>query len=147
MQSMSFMDAMAGISDELYAQAMERMADKRNQLLGIPGLHANVKTRMAFEVTLGKGGQANLSVKRYCSGFTLGCTAWVESPLRGALLAGHIYSSDGGGTEFVETLPGEHLRFELKTNLWARTTFTFHVRTTPALPEGTVLKVCMDIQY
>lgn len=147
METLSFTDAMATISDELYAQAMARMADKRSQLLGVPGLHANVRTSMAFEVKLGKGGLANVSVKRYCSGFTLDCTAWIEAPVPGTILAGHIHCSDGGGTEFKDLHPGQRFRFELKTNLWARSTLALHLRTTPALPEGTVLKVCMDIRY
>jgi hypothetical protein len=144
---MSFTEAMAGISDELYAQAMARMADKRFQLLGVPGLHANSRTNMAFEVKLGPGGAANASVKRYCSGFTLDCTAWIESPLAGTLLSGKLQSSDGGGLEFTDIHPGQRLKFELKTNLWARTELSLQLRTTPALPEGTVLKVCMDIRY
>jgi hypothetical protein len=145
--TLSFTEAMAGISDELYAQAMARMSDKRSQLLGVPGLHANARTSMAFEVKLGPGGLANVSVKRYCSGFTLDCNAWFEAPVPGTRIAGHIHSSDGGGTEFKDVEPGKRVRFELKTNLWARTTLTLHLRTTPALPEGTVLKVCMDILY
>jgi hypothetical protein len=147
MTTLSFTDAMAGISDELYAQAMVRMSDKRCQMLGVPGLHANARTSMAFELKLGPGGQANVSVKRYCSGFTWDCSAWIESPIPGTILAGYIHSGDGGGTEFTEATPGQRLRFELKTNLWARTEFSVHLRTTPALPEGTVLKVCMDIRY
>jgi hypothetical protein len=145
--TLSFTEAMAGISDELYAQAMARMSDKRCQLLGVPGLHANARTSMAFEVKLGPGGLANLSVKRYCSGFTLDCNAWIEAPVPGTLISGHIHSSDGGGTEFTELQAGERVRFSLKTNLWARTTLSLHLRTMPALPEGTVLKVCMDINY
>jgi hypothetical protein len=147
METLTFTDALASVSDELYAQAMARMADKRCQLLGVPGLHANARTSMAFEVTLGQGGMANASVKRYCSGFTLDCSAWIESPVPGAVVAGHIQSSDGGGAEFVELQSGQRFRFELKTNLWARTTLSLHLRTTPALPAGTVLKVCMDIRY
>ncbi|WP_224242563.1 hypothetical protein [Hyalangium gracile] len=145
--TMSFTEAIAGVSDELYAQAMARMADKRCQLLGVPGLHANARTSMAFEVKLGPGGVANLSVKRYCSGFTLDCNAWIESPIPGTLLSGHIQSSDGGGTAFVDVHAGQRIRFELKTNLWARTELSLHLRSTPALPAGTVLKVCMDIRY
>jgi len=145
--TLSFTEAMASISDELYAQAMARMSDKRSHLLGVPGLHANARTAMAFEVKLGLGGLANVSVKRYCSGFTLDCNAWIEAPVPGTVLAGHLHSSDGGGLEFTELQPGQRLRFALKTNLWARTTLSLHLRTTPALPEGTVLKVCMDILY
>ncbi|WP_224373022.1 hypothetical protein [Hyalangium versicolor] len=145
--TVSFTEAIANISDELYAQAMARMADKRCQLLGVPGLHANVRTNMAFEVKLGPGGLANLAVKRYCSGFTLDCNAWIECPIPGTLVSGYVQSSDGGGTEFANVTPGQRLRFELKTNLWARTQLSLHLRTTPALPEGTVLKVCMDIRY
>jgi hypothetical protein len=147
MATMSFGEALSGISDVLYAQAMERMADKRTVMLGVPSVHANARAHMAFDVTLEKGGMANISVSRYCAGFDLACTATIQTPEPRTLLSGHIHSSDGGGLEFGEVRPDQPLRFELKTNLWRRTTFTLHLRTTPALPEGTVLKVSMDLHY
>jgi hypothetical protein len=147
MSTMSFRDAMAGFSDVLYARAMENMADRRNQLLGAPGTRANARASMSFDVKLGKGGLANLSVSRYGTGFTLHCNAWIESPDRSTVLAGHIHSSDGGGTEFSRLSPGQRVEFELKTSFWRSTTFTVHLRTTPVLPEGTLLKVHMEIDY
>jgi len=147
MSTMSFRDAMAGFSDVLYARAMEHMADKRNTKMGVSGMRANARAKMSFEVKLGKGGLANISVSRYCTGFTLRCNAWIESPTPFVAVAGHIHSSDGGGRAFGSLYPGQRVQFELKTSFWRSTDFTVHVRTTPALPEGTVLKVHMEIDY
>lgn len=147
MSTMSFRDAMAGFSDVLYARAMEHMADKRNKMLGVPGMRANARAKMSFEVKLGKGGLANLSVSRYCTGFTLHCNASIGSLDPSTVVAGYIHSSDGGGTEFSNLYPGQRVQFDLKTGFWSNTTFTLHLRTTPVLPEGTVLKVHMEIDY
>lgn len=147
MSTMSFRDAMAGFSDVLYARAMEHLADKRNKMVGVPGMRANARAKMSFEVKLGKGGLANVSVSRYCTGFTLQCNAWIESLDPSVVLAGHIHSSDGGGIEFGSLYPGQRVQFDLKTSFWRSTTLAVHLRTTPALPEGTVLKVHMEIDY
>ena len=148
MSTMSFRDAMAGFSDVLYARAMEHMEDKRNKkILGGPGMRANARAKMSFEVKLGKGGLANVSVSRYCTGFTLHCSAWIGSLGPATVVAGHIHSSDGGGKSFSNLHPGQRIEFDLKTGFWGSTTFTLHLRTTPALPEGTVLKVHMEIDY
>jgi hypothetical protein len=138
---------MAGFSDVLYARAMEHMADRRNQLLDVAGRRANATASVSFDVTLGAGGMAEVSVKRYCAGFTLHCTAWVEAPTRATVLSGHIHSSDGGGTEFGKLAAEQRLRFELKTSFWRPTALSVKLRTSPPLPEGTVLKVRMDISY
>ena len=147
METMSFRDAMSGFSDVLYARAMEHMADKRQVLLGAPGARANAHEHMSFDVTLGKGGLANLFVSRYCAGFTLRCSAWVEPMSVPTVLAGYLHSSDGGGIEFKSLAEDQRLKFELKTSFWRPTVLTMHLRTTPALREGTVLKVHMDIDY
>ncbi len=137
---------MAGFSDVLYARAMEHMAERRN-LLGASRMRANAHAKMSFEVKLEKGGLASLTVSRYCTGFTLHCTAWIGLRDPSTVVAGHIHSSDGGGTEFNTLYPGQRIQFELKTGFWRSTAFTLHLRTTPALPEGTVLKVHMEIDY
>ncbi len=147
MATTSFRDAMAGFSDVLYTRAMEHMADRRNQLLGAPALRANARANMSFDMKLGKGGLANVSVSRYCAGFTLRCRAWIEAPGATTMLAGYIHSSDGGGIEFTNLSPEKPFHFELKSTFWHSTTFTIHLRTTPALPEGTDLKVHMEIDY
>lgn len=147
MSTMSFRDAMAGFSDVLYARAMEHMADKSSKMVGVPVRQANARAKMTFEVKLGKGGLANLSVSRYCTGFTLRCTAWIGSLDPSTVVAGHIHSSDGGGKSFSNLYAGQHIQFDLKTGFWSSTAFTVHLRTTPALPEGTVLKVHMEIDY
>jgi hypothetical protein len=147
MSTMSFRDAMAGFSDVLYARAVEHMAEKHNQKLGVPGMRANARAKMSFEVKLEKGGQANLSVSRYCAGFTLHCNAWIDSPTPATVLAGHIHSSDGGGIEFERLFSGQRVQFELMTSFWRTTALAVHLRTTPALPDGTVLTVHMEIDY
>ncbi|WP_224240710.1 hypothetical protein [Hyalangium gracile] len=147
MATMTFREAMAGFSDILYARAMENMADRRNHLLSAPGARANAHSTMMFDVVLEKGGMASVSVSRYCAGFTLRCSAWVTSQNATPVVSGHIFSSDGGGTEFANVPMEQRVQFELKTGFWRSTTFTIHLRTTPALPEGSVLKVFMDIDY
>jgi cold shock CspA family protein len=147
MSTMSFRDAMAGFSDVLYARAMEHMADKSSSLLGAEVRKANARAKVSFEVKLGKGGMANLSVSRYCTGFTLHCNAWIGSLEPGTVVAGHIHSSDGGGKSFSNLHAGQRIQFDLKTGFWSSTMFTLHLRTTPVLPEGTVLKVHMEIDY
>jgi hypothetical protein len=147
MSMMSFRDAMAGFSDVLYAQAMEHMAEKRYQKQGVTRMRANARAKMSFEVKLEKGGQAKLSVNRYCAGFILHCSAWIDSPTQATVLAGHIHSSDGGGIEFEHLRSGQRLQFELMTSFWRTTALAVHLRTTPILPEGTVLKVHMEIDY
>lgn len=148
MATMSFRDAMAGFSDVLYARAMEKMADKRRLLLDLPGsTRANAHSSMTFDVTLDKGGTANLSVGRYFAGYALRTTVWIEAPNAAPVMSGYIHSSDGGGTEFANVRTGRRLQFELNTSFWRATTLSLFLRTTPALPEGTALKVHMDIDY
>ncbi|MBN1207385.1 MAG: hypothetical protein JXB05_21075 [Myxococcaceae bacterium] len=147
MATTTFRDAMAGFSDVLYARAMEHMADRRGQLLGVSGKRANARANMSFDVTLGKGGMANVSVSRYCAGFMLNCAAWIESPTQPTRVSGFIHSSDGGGVELGKLAVGERVKFELKTSFWRPTALSVHLRTTPPLPEGTVLKVRMEIDY
>ncbi|HYH97027.1 hypothetical protein [Hyalangium sp.] len=147
MSTTSFNDAMAGFSDVLYARAMEHMADKRKQLLATPGMRANARQDMSFDVKLEKGGMANISVSRYCAGFTLRCSAWLELSDRVTRVSGYLHSSDGGGIEFEHLRADQRLQFELKTSMWRSTALTVHLRTLPALPEGTVLKVHMEIDY
>jgi hypothetical protein len=147
MATMSFRDAMEGFSEVLYARAMEHVADKRNRKMGVPGMRANARAKISFEVKLGKGGVATLSVGRYCAGFTLHCNAWVDAPTQATVLWGHIHSSEGGGIGFGSLAPGQRVQFELATSFWRSTTLEVHLCTTPALPEGTVLKVHMEIDY
>jgi len=147
MSTISFRDAMAGFSDVLYARAMEQMADKRNNLLSTQDMRANARESMSFDVRLEKGGLASISVNRYCAGFTLRCSAWVELPNTLTWMSGYIHSSDGGGAEFNHLRPGQRLQFELKTSMWRSTALSLHLRTTPVLPEGTVVKVHMEIDY
>lgn len=147
MSTTTFGDAMAGFSDVLYARAMEHMADKHKHLLDAGSMRANARAAMSFEVKLEKGGLANISVKRYCAGFTLRCTTWVELPDKLTWMSGYLHSSDGGGTDFDRLRSEQRVRFELKTSMWRSTELTLHLRTNPALPEGTVVKVHMEIDY
>ena len=147
MSTMSFRDAMAGFSDVLYARAMEHMSDRRNQLLGTPGIRANARASMSFDMKLEKGGLANVSVNRYCAGFTLRCRAWIDLPDSLGRVSGYLHSSDGGGVEFENLHPDQFLQFELKTSMWRSTALSIHLRTMPALPEGTVIQVHMEIDY
>jgi hypothetical protein len=147
MSTMSFRDAMSGFSDVLYARAMEYMADRKNHLLATPGMRAGARANMSFDLTLGKGGLANVSVSRYCAGFTLRCHAWIDVPGVMTRVSGHLHSSDGGGVEFDNLRDQQRLQFELKTSMWRSTTLAIHLRTTPPLPEGTVLKMHMEIDY
>ena len=147
MNTMSFGEAMSGFSDVLYTRAMEHIADRHKPLVGAPGLRANAHSRMTFDVTLGSGGLAEIAVSRYCAGFALDCTAWIETPDPSVKVAGSIRSNDGGGTEFTGLEQQQRLQFELQTSFWRSTTFTVRLSTTPALPEGTVLTVCMEIDY
>jgi len=147
MSTMSFRDAMAGFADVLYARAMEHMADKRNHLLATQGMRANARASMCFDVKLEKSGLANISVSRYCAGFTLRCSAWIELPDRVTWMSGYLHSSDGGGVDFDRLHSGQRVQFELKTSMWRSTALAIHLRTTPALPEGTVVKMHMEIDY
>lgn len=147
MDTVSFGEAMSGFSDVLYARAMQYVGDRHKLLLGAPGLRANDHSKMTFDVTLGAGGLAELAVSRYCAGFALDCTAWIESPIPGVKVSGSIRSNEGGGTEFTGLQREQRLQFELQTNFWRSTTFTVRLSTTPVLPEGTVLRVCMEIDY
>jgi hypothetical protein len=147
MSAMTFRDAMAGFSDVLYARAMERMSDKRNQLLATEGMRANAHAKMSFDVKLEKGGLASLSVSRYCAGFTLRGSAWIELPSSLTWMSGYLHSSDGGGVEFNRLRPEQRLQFELKTSMWRSTALAIHLRTLPALPEGTIVKMHMEIDY
>jgi hypothetical protein len=146
MATMNFGDAMAGFSDVLYARAMEHMSDKR-RLMDAGGMRANARATMSFDVKLERGGLANVTVKRYCAGFTLRCAAWIELPDQLTWMSGYLHSSDGGGVEFDRLRPDERIQFELKTSMWRGTELSIHLRTTPALAEGTVVKVRMEIDY
>jgi hypothetical protein len=90
---------------------------------------------------------AHVEVNKYCAGYALSCEASIESPYEGTVLAGHVHSSEGGGAVFGRFSAGKSLKFELATSFWSSTTFALHLRTTPPLPAGTVLKVRMDIDY
>lgn len=147
MSTMTFSDAMAGFSDVLYARAMEHMSDKHRHILDAGSMRANARATMGFDVKLEQGGMTNVMVKRYCAGFTLRCTAWIELPDKQTLLAGFLHSSDGGGVEFDRLRSEQRIQFELKTSMWRGTELSIHLRTTPALPEGTVVKVRMEIEY
>jgi hypothetical protein len=147
MATTSFGEAMAGFADSLYARAKERMADRRTQLLSGPRARANARARVAFEVKLGPQGAADVSVNKYCAGYALHCTAWLESSHPATVVSGFLRSSDGGGSDFTRLRPEQRLQFRMETGFWRSTTFTVHLQTVPALPEGTVLEVCMDIDY
>ncbi|WP_224373116.1 hypothetical protein [Hyalangium versicolor] len=147
MATMTFGEAMAGFSDVLYTRAKENMADQRQHLLHAPGEQAHARATVTFDVTLGKGGLVSLDVNRYCAGFTLRCSAAFVSQNATPVVSGYIHSSDGGGAEFSHVRMDQRVQFELKTSFWRSTVFGLHLRTTPALPEGTVLQVCMDIGY
>lgn len=136
---------MTTLSDVLYARAMEDMSAKSTRTPSLARLHA--RAHMAFEVKLEQGGMAKVSVSKYCAGYTLHCTARIESPVPGAVFSGFVHSSDGGGTELENVGADQRLAFQLSSAFWRSTTFTVHLRTTPALPAGTVLKVCMDVDY
>jgi hypothetical protein len=148
MTTTNFTEAMSHLSEQLYAQAMEHRGEARKiHTPGKAGARANVQTDLAFEVKLEEGGVANIEVNKYCAGYTLNCEAVIESPYPGTMLAGHVHSSDGGGSVFGNFRAGKSLRFELGTNFWRSTTFTLHLRTVPELPAGTPLKVRMNINY
>jgi hypothetical protein len=139
---------MAHLSETLYTRAMEHRGEARNiHTPGKPGARANARTQLSFEVKIVEDGGATLEVNKYCAGYTLSCEAEIESPWAGTVLSGHVHSSEGGGSVFGNFQPGKRLRFELATSFWGSTTFTLHLRSSPALPVGTVLKVRMDIAY
>ena len=144
----TFRDAMSHLSEQLYAQAMEHRGEARSiHTPGKAGARANAHAHLAFEVKLEEGGVANMAVDKYCAGYTLSCTATIDSSYAGAALAGHVHSNHGGGAVFGNFHLGKSLRFELGTSFWNSTTFTLHLRTSPPLPAGTVLNVSMDIDY
>jgi hypothetical protein len=138
---------MGGFADSLYMRAKERMADRRSQLLSGPRARANARARVAFEVKLGPKGAATVSVNKYCAGYGLSCTTWFESPVPGTVVSGSIRSSDGGGSDFTNVRDGQRIQFRMETGFWRSTEFAVNLQTVPALPEGTVIKVCMDIDY
>ena len=148
MSATSFTDAMAHLAELLNARAMEHRGEARTlHTPGQPGTRANARTQLSFEVKIEEGGGANLEVNKYCAGYTLSCELDIESPYEGTVLSGHVESSEGGGRVFGNFRPGTRMRFELGTSFWSSTTFTLHLRSSPALPAGTVLQVHMDIAY
>jgi hypothetical protein len=148
MSTSSFRDAMTQLSELLYARAMEHRGEARRiHTPGKAGARANAQAHLSFEVKLEEGGVANVEVNKYCAGYTLSCAATIDSPYAGTVLAGHVHSSEGGGAVFGNFRAGKCLKFDLGTSFWSSTTFTLHLRTAPALPAGTVLKVRMDIDY
>jgi len=148
MATTSFTDAMGHLSETLYARAMEHRGEARNiHTPGKPGVRANARTQLSFEVRIEEGGGANLEVNKYCAGYTLSCELDIESPYAGTVLSGHVESSEGGGLVFGNFRPGKRLKFDLGTSFWGSTAFTLHLRSSPALPAGTVLNVRMDIAY
>lgn len=148
MSTMSFMDAMAYLSEMLHTRAMEHRGEARNiHTPGTPGVRANAQAQLSFEVKIVEDGGATLEVNKYCAGYTLSCEAEIESPYEGTVLSGHVHSSEGGGAVFGNFCPGKKLRFELATSFWGSTAFTLHLRSSPQLPVGTVLKVRMSIAY
>lgn len=146
MASATFRDAMGDLSELLYARAMKhRGSNKRIHTPGKPGARADAQTQLAFEVKLERGGVAEVTVNKYCAGYVLNCSAWLETSHPTVRFAGHVSSSDGGGKVFGNLSPWQRLQFELRTSFWSATTFTLRLQSTPPLPEGTVLKVRMDI--
>jgi hypothetical protein len=146
--STTFTDAMASLSEMLNARAMKHRGEARDiHTPGKPGVRENAQTQLCFEVKIEEGGGANLEVNKYCAGYMLSCEAQIESPYADTVLSGHVESSEGGGLVFGNFHPGKRLRFDLGTSFWGNTTFTLHLRSSPALPAGTVLKVRMDIAY
>jgi hypothetical protein len=145
--TLSFSDAMARLSETLYASAKVHVNTRRTGRLSAPKLKADAWEYMNFNLKVDAQGQVNTHVEKYCAGYTLKCTAWIESDDPAMRVSGSIRSSDGGGIELGEVRSGQPIQFELPTSMWHSTRFSVNLQTSPGLPAGAALKVRMRISY
>jgi hypothetical protein len=145
--TLSFSDAMTRLSETLYSSAKVHVNTRRSGQLTAPRLNADAWEYVNFDLKVDAKGEVNTQVSKYCAGYVLRCTAWIESDDPGTRISGSILSSDGGGLRFEGVGSGQPIRFELPTSMWHTTKFSVSLKTTPALPEGTALKVRIRISY
>jgi hypothetical protein len=145
--TLTFNDAMARLSETLYSSAKVHVNTRRSGRLAAPKLNADAWEYLAFDLKVDAQGQVNTQVNKYCAGYTLRCTAWIESADPMMRVSGSILSSDGGGIELGEVRSGQAIQFELPTSMWHTTRFSLNLKTSPGLPAGAALKVRMRISY
>ncbi|MDY7229515.1 hypothetical protein [Hyalangium rubrum] len=145
--TLTFNDAMARLSETLYTAAKVHVNTRRTGRLVAPQLHADASADVAFELKLDARGEVSSHVEKYCAGYTLRCTAWIESEDPMLRISGSIQSSDGGGIELQNVRPNQPVRFELPTSLWHSTRFTVQLKVPPAQAAGKSLRVKMRVSY
>jgi hypothetical protein len=145
--TLSFSDAMARLSETLYSAAKVHVNTRRTGRLTAPKLNADAWEYLNFDLKVDAQGKVNTQVEKYCAGYTLRCTAWIETGDPQVLITGSLLSSDGGGIQFGEVRSGQPIEFELHTSLWHSTRFSVNLKTSPGLPAGAILKVLMRIRY
>ncbi len=145
--SLSFNDAMTRLSETLYSSAKVHVNTRRTGRLTEPTLKADAWEYVTFDLKVDAQGEVSTQVSKYCAGYVLRCTAWIEFEGAATRVTGSIFSSDGGGLRFESVASGHPVRFELTTSMWHPTKFSVKLKATPALPAGTALKVRIRIGY
>jgi len=143
----SFNDAMARLSETLYSSAKVHVNTRRSGQLSAPRLNADAWEHLTFDLKVNAQGEVNAEVSKYCAGYILRCTAWIESGDPTMRFSGSIHSSDGGGTDFTNVNSEQAIRFELLTSMWHTTKFSVKLKTFPGMRAGSTLQVRMRIGY
>jgi hypothetical protein len=145
--TLSFNDAMARLSETLYSSAKVHVNTRRSGRLAAPKLNADAWEHLTFDLKVNAQGEVNAEVSKYCAGYVLRCTAWIESSETATRFSGSILSSDGGGTEFNNVSSEQAIRFELPTSMWHTTKFSVKLKTLVGLRPGSTVQVRMRIGY
>jgi hypothetical protein len=145
--TLSFSDAMTRLSETLYSAAKVHVNTRRTGMLMETKLTADAWEYVSFDLKVDEQGEVNTQVAKYCAGYQLRCTAWIESDDPAMQVSGFIRSSDGGGIRFESVRSGQAIRFEMTTSMWHMTKFGVSLKTTPGLPAGAPLRVRMRINY
>jgi len=145
--TLSFSDAMNRLSDTLYSSAKVHVNTRRSGRLTEPTLTADAWEYVTFDLKVDDKGEVNTQVAKYCAGYVLHCTAWIEFDGPATRVSGSMFSSDGGGLRFEGLSSGQAIRFDLTTSMWHPTKFSVKLKATPGMPAGTALKVRIRIGY
>ena len=145
--TLSFSDAMTRLSDTLYSSAKVHVNTRRSGMLMETRLSADAYEYVSFDLKVDDKGEVSTQVAKYCAGYLLRCTAWVDSDDPAMRVSGFIRSSDGGGVRFDNVSSREALRFELTTSMWHPTKFAVSLKTTHGLPAGAPVRVRIRVNY
>ncbi|HEX8702852.1 MAG TPA: hypothetical protein VF815_28715 [Myxococcaceae bacterium] len=145
--TLSFSDAMTRLSETLYSSAKVHVNTRRSGRLTETTLKADAWEYITFDLKVDDKGEVNTQVAKYCAGYLLRCTAWIEFDGPATRISGSLFSSDGGGLRFENLGSGQPIRFEMTTSMWHSTKFSLKLKATPGLPAGAALKVRFRIGY